>query len=301
MLILLVLPTQVFAAIDMSIVVQGTTSNAINFRIKNLDANPAKLKSVKTTVVSTNEDAGTNLSTLEWQGGETWDVLMDLAGNLNNKPLLPDTLYRFEFTFTQGNDSKKFAIEAKTAPNTTNPNPQSSGGNGQNQTSQTGGGGKGTTECNDGKDNNTPPDFKADQYGVYTKDANGKIIGFLEPDPSCFSPNATTEQKDDVASTIIPCTDKCTFSDVFRLLNNILTFFITVLMIPIFIMIIMYAGYKYLMAGANAGEKANLKKMFKNVVGGIILILCAWLIVRTIMTTLLNDQYKQAGIEFLGK
>ena len=154
------------------------------------------------------------------------------------------------------------------------------------------------TECNDGIDNNTPPDFKADHYGV---DTNGDKIIDLEPDPSCFSPNATSEQKDDVVSSIIPCTDKCTFTDVFRLLNNILTFFITVLMIPIFITIVMYAGFKYLKAGANAGEKANLKKMIGHIVGGIVLILCAWLIVRTIMTTVLNDQYKQSGIEFLGK
>lgn len=152
------------------------------------------------------------------------------------------------------------------------------------------------TECNDGIDNDG--DFKADHYGV---DTNGDKVIDLEPDPSCFSPNATTEKKDDVASTIIPCTDKCTFSDVFRLLNNILTFFITKLMIPIFITIIMYAGFKYLKAGASGGEKANIKKMFGHIVGGIVLILCAWLIVRTIMTTLLNEQFKQSGVEFLSK
>ncbi len=161
-----------------------------------------------------------------------------------------------------------------------------------------------THECNDGKDNNNPPDFKADHTGVDVIDpATGKGDGIidLEPDPSCFSPNATTEKKDDVVSKIIPCTDKCTFTDVFRLLNNVLTFFIEILLIPIFITIIMYAGYKYIAAGANGGAKANVKKMLQHIVGGIILILCAWLIVRTIMTTLLNDDYKQSGIEFLSQ
>lgn len=153
-----------------------------------------------------------------------------------------------------------------------------------------------TTECNDFKDNDG--DFKADHYGV---DTDGDKIIDLEPDPSCFSLNATTEKKDDVVSSIIPCTDKCTFSDVFRLLNNVLTFFITKLMIPIFITIIMYAGFKYLKAGASGGEKANIKKMLGHILGGIILILCAWLIVRTIMTTLLNEQFKQSGVEFLSK
>lgn len=150
------------------------------------------------------------------------------------------------------------------------------------------------TQCNDGIDNNK--DGKADRYGVYDK--NGKMI--YDADPSCFSLEATQELNDSVSSSIIPCTDKCTFSDVFLLLNNIITFFIKTLLIPIFVVIIIYAGYKYFKAGASGGQKANVKKMLGNVLLGLILILCSWLIVRTLMTTLLNDQFKQSGVEFLG-
>ncbi len=150
-------------------------------------------------------------------------------------------------------------------------------------------------------------DGKAD-YDGYLGGTN-----YTEPDPSCYTTsardgfdrngvaNGVREQKDDVVSEIIPCTDKCTFSDVFKLLNNILTFFITTLLIPIFIMIVMYAGFKYIAAQGNSGKIANIKSMLMHIVGGIILILCAWLIVRTIMTTLLNDEYKQSGVEFLGQ
>lgn len=167
-------------------------------------------------------------------------------------------------------------------------------------------------QCKDGFDNQicdgkdygygvNKGDHKADHYGVDTVGPNGKGDGVLdtEPDPSCFSEAATTETGDDVVSTIIPCTDKCTLTDVFRLLNNVITFFFKVILIPIFVVMLMYAGYQYLTAEGNPGKKANLKKMIGNFVKGILLILCAWLIVRTIMTTVLNDEFKESGVELL--
>jgi hypothetical protein len=167
-------------------------------------------------------------------------------------------------------------------------------------------------QCNDGIDNQIGDgndygygvgkgDNKADHFGVDSL-VDGKTDGVIdiEPDPSCFSETATEEKGDDVVSTIIPCTDKCTFSDVFRLLNNIIKFFFTTLLIPIFITLIMYAGFQYITAQGNSGKVANLKKMLLNFLKGIILILCAWLIVRTIMTTLLNDNFKKSGVELIG-
>ncbi|HWC58041.1 MAG TPA: hypothetical protein VG621_03815 [Candidatus Paceibacterota bacterium] len=151
-----------------------------------------------------------------------------------------------------------------------------------------------TNQCNDGIDNNG--DGTADRYGVLNSDGTVKY----PPDPSCFSSTATTEVKDQSPGGLIPCTNECGFTDVFTLLNNLLTFFIKVLLIPIFVIIIIYAGVKYIQAGANGQGKVNVKNMLMHVIGGVVLILCAWLIVHTIMTTLLNDNFKQAGVEFLG-
>lgn len=140
-------------------------------------------------------------------------------------------------------------------------------------------------QIGDGKDYGlglSKGDGKADHTGVYKTD--GTMV--YEPDPSCFSTTATTEVADDVVSTIIPCTDKCTFSDVFKLINNLLVFFIKTLLIPIFIIIIMYAGFKYITAQGNPAKKANLQKTFFNLVLGIVLVLCSWLIVHTILTML---------------
>lgn len=141
----------------------------------------------------------------------------------------------------------------------------------------------GSNQCNDGQDNDK--DGKADQYGVDTSTPEDGIID-LEPDPSCFSSTATTEVADDVSSTIIPCTDKCTFGDVFKLLNNIFKFFFKVLLLPLFIIMIMYAGFSYLGAQFNGMKKVELKSLFTHMIGGILLILCAWLIVYTILSFL---------------
>jgi hypothetical protein len=144
-------------------------------------------------------------------------------------------------------------------------------------------------QCNDGLDNDG--DGKAD-YGGGDKNNDGVLD--MEPDPSCFSQTATTELKDDVAEhSLIPCTDKCTFTDIFRLFNKIVTFFFTVLLIPLFIIMIMYAGYQYITAQGNPSKVANLKRMAGNMLKGIVLILCAWLIVRTILVYVINDKFDE--------
>lgn len=164
-------------------------------------------------------------------------------------------------------------------------------------------------ECTDGKDNQIG-DGKDYGYGTNNGDRKADRYGTLEfePDPACFAKGVTIEKGDDLAyntdgtpASVIPCTNKCTLNDVFRLLNNIIAFFFKVLLIPIFVIMIMYAGYKYIAAQGNSGKIANLKRMLGYFIGGILLILCAWLIVRTIMNTLLNDQFKQSGVELLGE
>lgn len=129
------------------------------------------------------------------------------------------------------------------------------------------------TTCTDGVDNDE--DGRIDYYGTT----------MAEPDPACVTKDSE-EIKDDVKSTIIPCTDKCTFRDVFLLLNNIIDFIIKTLLMPVIVLMIMYTGFQYLMARGNPGQHAKLLSLIKHIIGGIVLILCAWLIVRVLMTTL---------------
>ncbi|MEK7228213.1 MAG: hypothetical protein AAB681_02570, partial [Patescibacteria group bacterium] len=88
---------------------------------------------------------------------------------------------------------------------------------------------EGDGTCNDGIDNSVPSDGKADYYGVDT-DKDGILD--LEPDPSCIAPGGT-EKADISNSRLISCYNYCTFSDVLKTINNIITFLITTIFIPI--------------------------------------------------------------------
>jgi hypothetical protein len=156
-------------------------------------------------------------------------------------------------------------------------------------------------QCCDGDDNDG--DGKADYYGT---DKNNDGILDMEPDPICASPNTsyaadgTSEVQDNVAEgSLVPCTDKCTLVDIFKLINNIISFFFRVLLIPIFIALIMYAGYRYLISQGKPGEHARFLRLARHLVIGILIMLFAWLIVHIVMDMLLSDEYVKSGVQFL--
>ena len=155
------------------------------------------------------------------------------------------------------------------------------------------------SQCNDGKDNQKgngidygfgkgEGDGKADRCGL-DQDGDGKIE--IEPDPACIVDGATEEFTDKpTGSTIIPCSDKCSFSDVFRLINNIITFFFTTILIPLFIVIIMWLGFKYITSQGTPNARAMVLKTFGNIVKGLVIILVAWLVVRTALGMIVNQE-----------
>lgn len=232
-------------------------------------------------------------------GGMTYSNI-DRLYAVMNKNLNP---YVFRNYYDPASRASNPGISTTETPQTIQTNPQTGGAGTSNpQAGQTyapnpsptnlpaqAGSSNAINECNDGIDNDD--DGRADRGGVKG----------MEADPSCFSNSATLEVDDEVESRIIPCTNKCTFSDIFRLINNLIEFFLTVILIPLFIIIIIYAGVKYILAQGNPGKVANIKSILMNIVKGIILILCAWLIVRTIMTNVLNEDFKRGGVEFLGE
>ncbi len=86
---------------------------------------------------------------------------------------------------------------------------------------------------------------------------------------------------------LIPCDgDDCTINSVMQLLNNLMTFFFRTLLFPIFVCMILYLGYSYLTANGNPGQHAKALSMGKHMVLGLLLMLCAWVVVRTILSIL---------------
>lgn len=110
--------------------------------------------------------------------------------------------------------------------------------------------------------------------------------------PATSTPKTSTTSTD--AATVgtkemglVPCDgDDCTINSVVQLMNNIMNFFFKVLLLPIFVIMILYLGYQYLTAGGKPGMHAKLGKMAMHMVGGLVLILCAWLIVKAILAIL---------------
>lgn len=88
---------------------------------------------------------------------------------------------------------------------------------------------------------------------------------------------------------LVPCKNTCDFNDVLQLVNNLIVFLIKELFIPIIILLFMYAGYQYITANGNPAKVANLKKMVGHIVLGMLLVLCSWLIVKTLISILSSD------------
>lgn len=73
--------------------------------------------------------------------------------------------------------------------------------------------------------------------------------------------------------------EMCGFNDIFRLINNVVTFFLKYVLLPFSILLISYAGFLFLVSGGNPDKKTKAKTIFKNLLIGILLVLFSWSIV----------------------
>lgn len=107
--------------------------------------------------------------------------------------------------------------------------------------------------------------------------------------PTQVSAQYEYNPNDVAVSGIISCYNECDFSDIFRTVNNIIYFLITIVFIPVVVIMFMYAGYTYITAGGDSKKVVKVRSLLKHIVLGMVIILCAWLIVRTFMSVLVRD------------
>jgi hypothetical protein len=81
----------------------------------------------------------------------------------------------------------------------------------------------------------------------------------------------------------------CNFTFFMKLVNNVIKFLLFVIATPLIALIIMYTAYLYLTAGGNSGQVEKVKHILFNAVIGYIIALAAWLIIKTILTSLNVD------------
>jgi hypothetical protein len=122
-------------------------------------------------------------------------------------------------------------------------------------------------------------------YNDYTpadvQDANG---GAAATTPNAIATPSIVSPDGD---GLIPCDgNDCTINSVMQLVNNLMNFFFTTLLLPIFVVMVMYLGYSYLTANGSPGQHAKVASMAKHMFLGLLLMLCAFLIVHTILSIL---------------
>lgn len=84
---------------------------------------------------------------------------------------------------------------------------------------------------------------------------------------------------------------ECDWNDLISAVQKAVNWGAT-LAISISVVVVAYAGFVYMTSGGSPGERAKANKMFEKVAIGIFVILCAWLIVNLITSSLLKDELK---------
>ncbi len=96
-------------------------------------------------------------------------------------------------------------------------------------------------------------------------------------------------------SGLAVCTECCGFNELILQIQKIIAFLLFEMAIPLAAIVFTWAGCKFMTSGENAGERTKAKGMFLNVLIGLAIAMAAWLIINTILTTLLvnptNTQY----------
>jgi Type IV secretion system pilin len=83
------------------------------------------------------------------------------------------------------------------------------------------------------------------------------------------------------------CTPKCSFNDLMTLVNNVITFILYYMAVPIAAIMFAYAGFLMVTAGGEAaGARTKAKGIFFHAVIGLIIAVAAFLIIKLILSIL---------------
>ncbi len=98
----------------------------------------------------------------------------------------------------------------------------------------------------------------------------------------------TQETQNNQTGITYECVDgNCDFNDLIAAVRKV-TNWGTLFALQFSVVVIAYAGFKYMISGDNASERAAANKMLISVVKGIVFILAAWLIVHLIVSSLVS-------------
>lgn len=84
--------------------------------------------------------------------------------------------------------------------------------------------------------------------------------------------------------------EPCTFSDVLKLINTIVSFLIFYLAVPLAAIMFAYAGFEMVTSGGSTEKKSKAKKIFVDVLIGLALAVASYLIIETVLSIAGYDQ-----------
>lgn len=88
------------------------------------------------------------------------------------------------------------------------------------------------------------------------------------------------------AQGIVPCNGlECRFCHLFQLVKNIIDWLVRI-SFTLAIIFIVWGGFKIIFAGANPGLVSSGRQTIIRAVVGLVILLCAWLIVDTVLKVL---------------
>ncbi|MEX0924836.1 MAG: pilin [Candidatus Paceibacterota bacterium] len=126
-----------------------------------------------------------------------------------------------------------------------------------------------------------PTQASAQEPGDCRADGGGGVLSGLVP---CGC--------DTNGDDIVNGDERCDFSDIMTLIQNIITWII-LFTIPVAALMFSYAGFLLISAQGDEGKIRQGKQIFGYVLTGFVFVLAAWLIVYTVASVLLDDEFLQ--------
>lgn len=95
--------------------------------------------------------------------------------------------------------------------------------------------------------------------------------------------------EDDTDTTAYNETDPCTLCHLWQTISNIINFITFDLALPAAALLFIVAGILFVVSGGDEKKLDLAKTIFKNVVIGLVIIFCSWLLIDTLVKTIAGD------------
>lgn len=108
-----------------------------------------------------------------------------------------------------------------------------------------------------------------------------------------YVPQSIDTSADTGTGGLIPCSgSKCGFNDLIILSNNIIKFLMLKVAVPLAALGIMFVGAKMVLSSNKESAKTEAKESFTNIAIGFLIMLGAYVFIKTIIFALLSDEQK---------